>query len=70
MSKRSLRNSRLAALFTLAGIALNYPVISLFSRDAVVFGIPLLYAYLYGAWAAIVALTALAVGRRERGGER
>lgn len=66
MSKRSLRNSRLAALFVLACIALTYPVISLFTRDAEVLGIPLLYAYLYGTWAVIVALAALAVGYGER----
>ena len=48
----------------LLGVALfNYPVLALFNRAADVFGIPVLYAYIFGAWAALIGLLALVVER-------
>lgn len=68
MLKRSLRYSRLIALFTLGCIALLYPLISLFNRATTVFGIPLLYVYLYGTWVVLIVLARLAAKCREGGG--
>ncbi len=51
------------ATFLFAVLALNPPVLSIFSVDVFLFGIPLLYLYLFAVWALIVALVAwIAVG--------
>ena len=60
------RGQRLAALFLLGCLLFNYPLLQLFARDGAIFGIPLLYGYLFGAWAALIALMALVIERRER----
>jgi hypothetical protein len=60
------RGQRLAALFLLGCLLFNYPLLQLFARDGTVFGIPLLYCYMFGAWAALIGLMALAVERRDR----
>ena len=53
------------ALFFFAVIALNPPLLSVFSTDGTLFGLPVLYIYLFTAWAAFVVLMALnAEGRR------
>jgi hypothetical protein len=59
------RGQRLAALFLLGCLLFNYPLLQLFSRDGALFGIPLLYGYLFGAWAALIALMALVIERRD-----
>jgi type IV secretory pathway VirB3-like protein len=62
--KRSgITGQRLAAIFLMGCILLNYPVLSLFTRPAEVAGIPLLYAYLFGAWAVLIGLMALTIER-------
>lgn len=73
MPSRSDPSQRLVALFGLGALLLTYPLISLFNHDATVAGIPLLYAYLFGAWGVLIAGLALAVrtapdppGRHER----
>ena len=64
MHRRILAGDRLIAAF-LAGCALfNYPLLSLFDRPDEVFGIPLVYAYIFAAWAVVIGLMAWAVERR------
>ena len=58
------RGQRLIALFALGCVLFNYPVLSLFNVPAVVFGVPALYAYIFAAWALLVALMALAAESR------
>jgi predicted permease len=65
MKRSSLTAQRLAALFLLGCALFNYPLLALFNRSAEVFGIPLLYAFIFGAWFALIALMALVVERRE-----
>lgn len=60
------RGQRLAALFLLGCLLFNYPLLQLFARDGAVFGMPLLYCYVFGAWAALIGLMALVVERRDR----
>ena len=50
---------RAAALFVLAILLFNPPLLSIFSAEVRVFGMPLPYLYLFGAWALVVALVAL-----------
>lgn len=62
----SLKGQRLAALFLLGALLFNYPLLQLFARDGTVLGLPLLYCYVFSAWAALIGLMALVVERRER----
>ncbi len=64
MNRYSLTGQRLAAVFLLGCVLLNYPILYLFNTPAEVFGIPVLYAFLFGAWAVLVALMALNIERR------
>ena len=60
------RRERLAALFFLGVVLFNPPLLELFDggADSTVFGVPLLYAYLFFAWAVVIALIAAAIDRR------
>ncbi len=55
---------RLAAIFTMGCVLLNYPILSLFSRREDVAGIPLLYVYVFAVWILLVALLALVIERK------
>lgn len=63
MKRSGITGQRLAAIFLLGAVLLNYPVLSLFARPAAIFGIPVLYAYLFGAWALLVGLMAFVAER-------
>ena len=58
MTKSSRRGPRLVGLFLLGCLFFNYPMLALFNVRATVLGIPLLYAYLFCAWALLIALVA------------
>jgi hypothetical protein len=64
MNKPNVKGQRLAALFVLGNLLFNYPLLALFNRPEMVLGIPLLYLYVFGAWAFLIALLALTVQRR------
>jgi hypothetical protein len=55
---------RLVALLFLGVLAFGYPLLALFNLPETVFGVPVLYAYLFAAWAALIGLIAAAVPRR------
>ncbi|MHB9149457.1 MAG: hypothetical protein ACYC33_05135 [Thermoleophilia bacterium] len=61
--KRGSKSQNLAALFFLGCLLFNYPLLSLFGRYVMVLDIPLLYIYLFIAWAALIALMATIVER-------
>ncbi len=62
-----------AGLIVLAiggGLALNYPLLSLFDRDASVFGIPLSFMYPFVVWALLIGGIAVLVERHiDNGGK-
>lgn len=64
MNRSWLTGQRLVAIFLLGCVLFNYPLLYLFNSPRTVLGIPLLYAYIFGAWALFIALTALAIERR------
>jgi hypothetical protein len=70
MSKPGHTGERLVALFMLGACLFSPPFLGIFNRAAQPLGIPLLYLYLFLAWALLIALTALLVERAEEGGER
>ncbi|MEO5355040.1 MAG: hypothetical protein H7835_17775 [Magnetococcus sp. XQGC-1] len=69
MAENKRPKERLLALAVLGGLALNYPLLSLFNREELVLGIPVLFLYLFGFWVLFLLLIALIVPRKsvERG---
>jgi hypothetical protein len=61
MSKPSLRTNRIAALFLLACLLFNYPVLALFNVGATAAGVPVLYVYIFVAWGLVIALAAVVI---------
>jgi hypothetical protein len=57
------RSQRFVALCMLGLLLFNYPILALFNVSGTFFGIPILYAYIFIAWAALIALMALVVDR-------
>jgi hypothetical protein len=64
MAQPKARDQRLIALFVLGCVLFNYPILSLFNVAADVMGVPVLYAYIFAAWAVLVALMAFAAESR------
>ena len=60
MTPDSKINKRLVALFLLGCVLLNYPILSLVNLKILIFGLPLLYVYIFGVWCLLISLTALA----------
>ena len=57
---KSVRD-KLVVLFVAGVLLLGFPVLAIFNRPVTVAGVPLLYLYLFGVWAAaIVAVLVLA----------
>ena len=48
------KSQLLMGLFLLGCVLFNYPILTLFNRRIAVFGIPLLYLYLFLAWTVII----------------
>jgi hypothetical protein len=63
MKRSGTTGPRLAAIFMMGCILLNYPILSLFGGPREVAGIPLLYAYTFGAWTLLIGLTVLVIER-------
>ena len=61
MQENERKGQRLIALFIFGCLLFNYPVLSLFNAAREVFCVPVLYAYIFAAWALLVALMALVV---------
>lgn len=64
MERDEAKGQRLVALFILGCLLFNYPVLSLFNVAGDALGVPLLYAFIFAAWAVLVALMAFAVESR------
>ncbi len=63
MEEFDVRGQRLAALCLLGLLLFSYPVLAVFNVPATIAGIPVLYAYFFLAWAALIALIALVIER-------
>ena len=57
--------ARLACVFLAGCLAFNFPLIALFNVAGRFLGVPVLYAYLFTAWALLFVMVALLVERRE-----
>ena len=64
MNNDETKAQRLVGLCMLGVLLFNFPVLSLFNRPILVMGIPLIYAYIFSAWAVLIALMALVARAR------
>lgn len=62
----TLKGQRLVALFLFGCLLFNFPLLALFTGSARIWGIPLIYFYVFAAWMAIITLMALIIERRDR----
>lgn len=53
----------ISLLFAAGVLAFSYPLLSLFDRPVLPFGIPLLYLYLFLAWLGVIGLLAVIMER-------
>ena len=58
MNEFKSKGQRFVALCMLGMLLFNYPVLALFNVPGAIFGVPTLYAYVFAAWAALIALMA------------
>ena len=58
MSDFESKGQRFVALCMLGILLFNYPILALFNVTGTVFGVPLLYAYIFIAWAVLIAMMA------------
>jgi hypothetical protein len=65
MPKSSRKGPRLVGLFLLGCLFFNYPMLALFNVRATVLGVPVLYAYLFSAWALLIFLVAMIMERTD-----
>jgi hypothetical protein len=56
MTPDRLKNRRLVGLFLLGWILYNYPFLSLFNLPGSYLGIPILFCYIFLAWAGLIVL--------------
>ena len=58
-----LTGERLVAAFLCGCVLFNYPLLSLFDRGTDLFGIPLIFVYVFAAWAGLIAVMAWFIER-------
>ena len=63
MEQFDVRGQRLAALSLLGLVLFSYPVLAVFNVQATIAGIPVLYAYFFVTWGALIGLMALVIER-------
>ena len=65
MSPVRRKIQRLLVLFVLGCLALNYPLLALFSKIALWYGIPVLYLYLFILWFLFIVCIAVITERKK-----
>jgi hypothetical protein len=65
MSPVKRKIQRLLMLFAFGCLALNYPLLALFSKIVLWYGIPLLYLYLFVLWALFILCIAILTERKK-----
>ena len=58
MSDFESKGQRFVALCMLGLLLFNYPILTLFNVSGTLFGVPVLYAYIFIAWTGLIALMA------------
>ena len=63
MTRPGITTERLLALFLLGIVAFTPPFLGIFNTPRLIFGIPILYLYLFAVWGLLIGLVALIVHR-------
>ena len=66
MTPKARKNKRLVGLFLLGCVLFNWPLLSLFNLKTMIFGVPLLFFYVFSGWTLLILLAALATKTRSR----
>lgn len=61
-----LATQRLVAVFLVAVLMFNYPIVSLFDRPGPLAGLPMLYVTIFVLWGAVIVAMAWIVERGSR----
>jgi peptidoglycan/LPS O-acetylase OafA/YrhL len=64
--REAARGKRLVAVFLLGLALLNFPMLAVVDAGDRLFGLPVLFAYLFGVWALLIGCLALIVEGRRR----
>lgn len=59
--KPSIKGQRLIAAFLFGLLVFNYPILALFNQDATLYGIPLLFIYIFGIWLLLIVVMMIIV---------
>jgi hypothetical protein len=65
MADERLRSERSVGLFAVGFLALNFPILSLFEQQTVLFGVPALYLYLFVLWTVLISLSFASLRQRK-----
>ncbi|OGA27224.1 MAG: hypothetical protein A3F77_14815 [Betaproteobacteria bacterium RIFCSPLOWO2_12_FULL_67_28] len=65
MADFEAKGQRMIALCMLGCVLFNFPILALFNVPGTLLGIPVLYAYIFIAWALLIALMAWVVEQRD-----
>jgi hypothetical protein len=57
------KGQRFVALCMLGMVLFNFPMLALFNVGGTLLGVPVLYAYIFIAWAVLIGLMALVANR-------
>jgi hypothetical protein len=57
------KGQRFVALCMLGMVLFNFPILAIFNVPGTLLGVPVLYAYLFIAWAALIGLMAWVANR-------
>ena len=58
MTEFESKGQRFIVLCIIGTVLFNYPILALFNVPGVLLGVPVLYAYIFIAWAVLIALMA------------
>ncbi len=65
MNKYRLKGQQLAVVFIMGCLLFNYPLLFVFSHNTLVWGIPLLYLYIFITWALMITLMIIIIERHK-----
>ena len=66
MAGRNRTAERLVGLVFLTALLFNPPILTLFSIDSSIFGLPVMFLYVFVSWGAVIAMTGLGARRFTR----
>jgi len=61
MNRFTILGQRLVAIFLMGCLLFNYPLLSIFSTDDMLWGIPILYIYAFSSWLIIIILMIIVI---------